>query len=524
LKESLPDQFTVRVQGGSFNNRRAFLAYSPHLRSADAFIAYEPSYTDGPFLNPGRYRRDNLTGNYTYRPTDKEAFGFKLNLGRNRFTSSGQLPLDLVAEGELDRFGFIDPTTGGRARTGVAAAYYRKEWQDGSLVKADAFVSRSLFDLFSNFTFFLNDEANGDGIQQHDSRLQQGGTLQYIRPYHLFGQHALLVAGGNLQASRINLGLYQQKDRVPFAATTRANAHITNSAAYVQQGVDLLDGRLHVDTGLRYDYFRFLVRDLIEPLSSGTRGQGRFQPKANLAYRPWRALPTTVYLNYGRGINSQDARGVVRGTAGGPPIATTDFYQFGVAHNLKRFAVSGDLFLIDHSNEQVYIPDDGSIEFAGPSRSSGYEVKTSLQLTRALSFNAGLTQIMNAFYRGTAPRVYVDSAPHTVANAGLVLTSLHGFTASLLYRHAGNYRLDGLDARLRASGLDVVDLNVSKRVRPWVDLNLGVDNLTDKHYYETQNYFLSRARPDAQAVARIHGTPGYPLGVSAGLTFHLLAK
>jgi outer membrane receptor protein involved in Fe transport len=524
LKESLPDQFTARLQGGSFNTRRAFLAYSPHLDEADAFIAYEPSYTDGPFLNRGRYRRDNVTGNFTYHRSDTEAFGFKLNLGRNRFYSSGQLPFDLVADGALNRFGFIDPTTGGRARTGVAAAYFRKEWQNGSLLKADGFVSRSLFDLFSNFTFFLNDEANGDGIQQHDSRLQEGGTLQTIRPYHLFGQHALLIAGGNLQASQINLGLYQQKSRVPFDTTTHANAHITNSAAYVQQGMDFLDGRLHLDAGLRYDYFRFLVRDLIEPELSGARGQGRFQPKANLAYRPWHDWATTFYLNYGRGINSQDARGVVRGAAGGPPIATTDFYQLGVSHNLKRVAVSGDLFVIDHSNEQVYIPDDGSIEFAGPSRSSGYEVKTSSQLTTALSFNAGLTQIMNAFYRGTEPRVYVDSAPHSVANAGLVLTNLHGFTASLLYRHVGNYRLDGEDARIRASGLDVMDLNVTKRLRQWIDLNFGIDNLTDKPYYETQNYFVSRARPNAPAVARIHGTPGYPVGVSAGLTFHVLAK
>jgi len=31
------------------------------------------------------------------------------------------------------------------------------------------------------------------------------------------------------------------------------------------------------------------------------------------------------------------------------------------------------MFFIDRSNEQVYIPDDGSFEFKGPSRSYGYE-------------------------------------------------------------------------------------------------------------------------------------------------------
>ncbi|HKS41898.1 MAG TPA: TonB-dependent receptor, partial [Blastocatellia bacterium] len=313
LKESLPDQLTLRGQGGSFNSRRGFFAYSPQLKDAASFIAYEPSYTDGPFKNPGRYRRDNVTGNYTYNLSEGEAIGFKLNFGRNRFFSSGQIPLDLVSEGALDRFGFIDPSTGGRVRTGIFGTYYRKEWRDGSIVKADGFVSRSLFDLFSNFTFFLDDEVNGDGIQQHDSRLQEGGTLQYIHPYRIFGRQMLFIAGGNVHATQANVGLYKEKDRIPFLTTTKADAHITNTAGYVQQGIYLFGDRLHLDVGVRFDYFRFSVEDKINPQFSGHAGQGRFQPKVNVAYTPSKRLSTTFYLNYGRGINSQDARGVARG-------------------------------------------------------------------------------------------------------------------------------------------------------------------------------------------------------------------
>ena len=99
LKEALPDPFTARIEGGSFNSFRSFLAYSPKLEHANAFIAYEPSYTDGPWLNPGHYRRDNLTGNYTWQIDETQALGFRLNLGRNNFYSSGQIPLDLVNSG-----------------------------------------------------------------------------------------------------------------------------------------------------------------------------------------------------------------------------------------------------------------------------------------------------------------------------------------------------------------------------------------------------------------------------------------
>jgi len=131
---------------------------------------------------------------------------------------------------------------------------------------------------------------------------------------------------------------------------------------------------------------------------------------------------------------------------------------------------------------------------------------------------------MNAFFRGTAPRVYTDSAPHSVANAGLTLTGFHGFSGSLLWRHVGNYRLDGLNANIRASGLDVADLSVRKRLAPWLDASLAVDNMFNKRYFETQNYFESRVSPDSPSVFRIHGTPGYPLSVTGGLTVRFFGK
>jgi outer membrane receptor for monomeric catechols len=109
-----------------------------------------------------------------------------------------------------------------------------------------------------------------------------------------------------------------------------------------------------------------------------------------------------------------------------PRLATTDFYQFGTSYSHGGFGVSADLFLIDHSNEQVYIPDDGSFEFKGPSRAYGFETKASVQLTGHLSVNGGMTKIANAFFKGGDHRVYVDSAPHFVANAALTLAAWRG--------------------------------------------------------------------------------------------------
>jgi len=522
-RESLPDALTLRAEGGNFDTGRAFLAYSPNIPTVDSYLAYDASYSDGPFRNPLRYRRDNVNANFTKTLGQDEKLGFRFLFGRNNFYSSGQIPLDLVAAGLLDRFGYIDPTDGGRVALGTLSAYYSKTFQDSGTLRADGFLSRSLFDLYSNFTYYLNDPVHGDAFQQHDSRLEQGANAQYTRPHKLAGATAVLVGGTNYHDSEINVGLYPRDGRTPTGVTTRAHAHVTNTAGYAQENLSFWRGRLLLGAGVRYDEFRYGVRDLVAPAQSGLQWAGRWQGKGSIAYTPSPAVPLTWHVNYGRGINSIDARGVVQHPEE-PRLATTDFYQAGTSSNFGRLALTTDVFLIDHSNEMVYIPDDGSFEFKGPSRAYGYEAKLSIALTRHLALNGGLTKIGNAFYKGGGHRVYVDSAPHLVANAALTLAGWHGWSGSLRMRAINHYRLDGDDPTIVATGHTVFDLGLARAIRKGIEFNLSLDNLTNRDYYETQNYFDSRVTPLAPIVGRIHGTPGYPLTAVAGLTFRLRGK
>jgi outer membrane receptor protein involved in Fe transport len=84
--------------------------------------------------------------------------------------------------------------------------------------------------------------------------------------------------------------------------------------------------------------------------------------------------------------------------------------------------------------------------------------------------------------------------------------------------------LDGEDDAIRAAGHDVVDFSVSKRLRKWVDLNFSIDNLLNKQYFETQNFFESRICPTCEPFERIHATPGYPTTFNVGVTFRFGAK
>src|SRR5262249_11035446 len=161
----------------------------------------------------------------------------------------------------------------------------------------------------------------------------------------LFGKQALLTAGGNLHANQIQIGLFPSVERNPNRLAlnqaagndnpgvlqTSAHANVTNFASFTQEAIDLLNGRLHLEGGLRWDYFRFNVRSGVNetPISneifSGVQSAARLQPKLSAAYTVSNHMPLTFYVNYGRGINSQDARGVVQ-ESDSPKIATTDFY------------------------------------------------------------------------------------------------------------------------------------------------------------------------------------------------------
>ena len=523
LRESLPDELTVRLQGGSYETLRGFFAWSPELNRRDALFAYEGSHSDGPFLQPLDYNRHNVSGNYAWLLGDDRRLALKWNGGTNEFRSSGQIPLDEVAAGRLDRYGGISSGDGGDIQQGRLGLHFRNELGAGSVWKLDGFIERSLFDLFSNFTFFLGDPELGDGIQQHDSRLSQGANFQYLKPQIFDGGTGTLTVGGSLLASQNLVELRRAFNRNPFETTTSAEASVVNGGGFIQENLDFFSGRLEVGGGLRWDFFRYDITDLLEPAASGVEYAAAVQPKATLGWRPSLRLPLQAFVSYGRGISSLDARGVIR-RPDSRHVNTTDFLQFGFESRItERFTVQGDLFHIRQSNQLVYIPDDGSIEFSDPSLSYGYEVRASAALTSKLSFDGGITKVLNAYFRNTEPRVYLDSAPLFTANAALTLAGWRGWSGSFRMRAINRYRLDGLDPTVRAAGHTVFDLAVTRRLSSRADLNFAADNLLDRSYWEMQNFFESQL-PGQPPIERIHGTPGYGRTLVVGVTLRLGGK
>jgi outer membrane receptor protein involved in Fe transport len=135
-----------------------------------------------------------------------------------------------------------------------------------------------------------------------------------------------------------------------------------------------------------------------------------------------------------------------------------------------------------------------------------------------------LTKVLNAFYRDTAPRAYVDRAPHFTANGAITVAAWKGWSGSARVRAINSYRLDQQDASLRAAGHTVFDMSLVRRLTRQADFLFSIDNFANRRYYETQNFIESRPFAGGPAITGIHGTPGYPVTFSAGLTFRFRGK
>ncbi len=522
-REEMPNQLTGRVQFGQFNTRRVFTAYSPTLKNTRMLFANEYSYSDGPYEQPLKYTRDNFTATLFHTVRPGENFGFRLLGAYNNFYSAGQLPLDQIEEGKLGLFGYIDPTDGGISKSGTVTGYYSKERANGERFNVSGMVNRVLFDLFSNFTFFLNNPEDGDGIGQHDSRLQQALNATYNRPHQILGGLGNFTGGFNYLGNQLNLGLYNRIGRVPTDAVTSADVKIDNPGYFIQENLTLAKGKIQLGGGLRYDDYSFRAISRLDITDKVNSRGGLWQPKASFAFTPWLGKPLTFHANYGRAVTSTGARAFLV-DRNSPIVASTDFYSVGTSHNKGRFSVATNLFLIKRSNEMVYVADDGSNELVGPSRGYGFEVKTSTQLTRFLSINASITKVGNSYYVGTEPRVYVDRAPRFVGYTGITLSEWRGWSGSIRFRAINRFYVNGEgEFPQRAPGHSVTDFSMSRRLTRNIDFNLSIDNVFDRTYFETVDSYTSALRGQAP-MERFHVTPGYPITFVGGVSVRLFNK
>ena len=134
------------------------------------------------------------------------------------WNATDQVPLRAVDSGEIDRFGTLDPTERrqhtpvqplGRLPAAISAT---------RCLQANLHAVKYRLDLFSNFTYFLDDPVNGDQFEQLDDRWQLGtsGHVSWTATQSAIA--AALTGGWEARHDRIDpVGLYHTAARERLA-------------------------------------------------------------------------------------------------------------------------------------------------------------------------------------------------------------------------------------------------------------------------------------------------------------------
>jgi hypothetical protein len=131
-------------------------------------------------VHPDDYRKMNAVVRYGYGGAE-ERFGFTAMAYRGKWNASDQIAQRAASSGLVDRFGAIDPSDGGESSRYSVSADYQRKFGDGVL-QANAYAIKYRLNLFSNFTYFLDDPVHGDQFEQADERKVLGATASYTFP------------------------------------------------------------------------------------------------------------------------------------------------------------------------------------------------------------------------------------------------------------------------------------------------------------------------------------------------------
>src|SRR5688500_8463164 len=112
------------AEGGENSFARSVVAFSPRLGDSTLLVAGEYMTNDGPWLLDENARK--LNGVVKFSQGDRtHGYSLTASVYDGRWQSSDQIPERAVLSGELDRFGFVDPTDGGESHRYTLGAEWR---------------------------------------------------------------------------------------------------------------------------------------------------------------------------------------------------------------------------------------------------------------------------------------------------------------------------------------------------------------------------------------------------------------
>ena len=404
---------------------RGLLVASPKFESTKAFFAAEIGRQNGPFENPEGWDRYKLFTKVTFAPGPTSAITLGESSYAGNWNGSGQIPARAVDQGIVSRFGSLDPTEGGDTARHQLFALYRLRPTEHSDLQALAYLGTYRFDLYSDFTLYLQDPENGDEIQQIDRRTFYGGRASYRIVHEIGGARFDTTMGADVRSDDIHEELWHTTERVELAQLRGNDVHETMLGAYVNEEVTPLKS-LRLDAGGRADMLSFAVDNTLattDPTNprSGVGAAHQFSPKASAVVTPFDrpGAQLDVYANWGNGFHSNDVRGAFT-TPSVTPLTRAIGEEIGARTRLfERWDFAATGWLLDLDNETTWDGDNGTTSVSPATRRYGIELETRYEFTPWLAADANVTFTHSRFSTDRENGNGVALAPRQTWDGGL---------------------------------------------------------------------------------------------------------
>jgi outer membrane receptor protein involved in Fe transport len=518
---SFLDAPLVRLEAGEEGYRRALLAASPKVGGGYLLGALELFHNDGPWEKPDDYRKVNAVLRYT-RGGVRDTFSLTGMAYDGRWSATDQIPERAVESGLLARFGAIDTSDGGMSHRYTAAAEWQRSGGD-SLSRASAYAIDCSLNLFSNFTYFLDDPVNGDQFEQEDRRFVTGLKASHQWAARLGTREMENVLGIQVRNDDIdNVGLYLTRARQRRATVRQDAVTQTSLSAYGQASVRWT-GKLRTAIGLRGDVYRFDVAG-DEPANSGRERASRVSPKLTVTLGPW--ARTELYVNAGYGFHSNDGRGTTLSVdpRTGDPASRVDALveARGGELGVRTFALDNlhatlALWSLDIASELLFVGDAGTTEAGRPSRRRGFELGADWTPRPWLAVDLNAAYSRGRFRDADPAGDRIPGAIEGVLALGAAIDS-GPWAGSLRLRYFGPRPLVEDDS-VRSKSSTTVNAALAYRLTPRWRLSAGVFNLLGAKASDIDYFYTSRLPGEpAAGVDDIHFHPIEPRSVRVGLT------
>lgn len=497
---------------GENGYRRAFLGGSGMAAGVRVLGALELLRNDGPWSVPERMRKTNgvitLSGGTAAEGWSASVMGYDAS-----WTSTDQIPERLIRAGRIGRFDSLDDTTGGRtSRSSVSGEWHRAG--AAGTTRIAAYALRYQLDLYSNFTYGLEQPDSGDQFAQRDKRDVFGLRASHGVGHELAGWPARTELGIQVRDDAIRVGLFDTQARAILSTRREDEVRETLVGLYGQSALEF-SRSLRAVVGLRADRVINRVQALTDPANGGRVSDNLVSPKLSVIAGPFGK--TELFANAGRGFHSNDARGTTDALAPVPALVASKGWELGVrTEALAGLQSSLALWKLDVDSELVYVGDAGATEPSAGSRRTGIEWNNRYVPVPGFLVDADFAWTHARFANGDR----IPNAIDRVASIAVTWRDVGAWTTSLQWRYLGTGALIE-DNSVRSRSSLTTNLRVSRRLGAGAEMTLDVFNLLDRDVDDIQYFYESQVPGESAPVADRHLHPAEPrnLRLTLRLTF-----